>query len=114
MKIDLLFAVKGAVKFGLRQLFPIQEVGSIPALGNVQDVREEKLDKKREKSMEKDDIILTLETIEEELEFLIKNLEENKPGLSDLEFGLYLGLCVAYWKTLREINERWDKIEKIK
>ena len=58
----------------------------------------------------KDDIILRLETIEEELELLLRNFEEEKPSLSDVEFGIYVGLCIAYWKVMREINERFDEI----
>lgn len=60
--------------------------------------------------MNKSEAIQALESVEESIEFILHELEE-AAGLSQREWGIRLGLLIAYGLIIQEIQHQWDMEE---
>jgi len=59
-------------------------------------------------SEKKSEAVMALERVEENIEFHLKHFEACASP-NDTDYGVYLGLSLAYQFVIREINEQADK-----
>jgi len=59
-------------------------------------------------SEKKSEAVMALERVEENIEFHLKRFEA-RASPNDTDYGIYLGLSLAYQFVIREVNEQADK-----